>query len=73
MATSWKWGIGHWAWKEDGGIRGWGDGGKEELLSPSSPHLPISPSPSSPSSPSSLSSPSSPPSPSSPSSPHADM
>jgi hypothetical protein len=32
----------HWAWKEDGGIRGWGDGGKEELPSPSSGHLPIS-------------------------------
>ncbi|WP_257210100.1 AMP-binding protein [Nostoc linckia] len=30
--------------KEDGGMRGWGDGG-EELLSPSSPHLPISPPP----------------------------
>ncbi|BAY73662.1 AMP-dependent synthetase and ligase [Nostoc linckia NIES-25] len=31
--------------KEDGGMRGCGDGGKEELLSPSSPHLPISPPP----------------------------
>jgi hypothetical protein len=28
--------------EEDGGIRGWGDWGKEELLSP---HLPTSPSP----------------------------
>ncbi len=32
--------MGNGAWKEDGGIRGWGDGGKEELLSPSSGHLP---------------------------------
>ncbi|MFN6514247.1 MAG: hypothetical protein RMY29_007080 [Nostoc sp. CreGUA01] len=50
-------GMGHWAWKEDGGIRGWGDGGKEELLSPSFGHLPTSPSPHLPTSPSSPSSP----------------
>jgi len=33
-------GTGHG--EKDGEIRGWGDGGKEELLSP---HLPTSPSP----------------------------
>ncbi|MFN6514534.1 MAG: hypothetical protein RMY29_008535 [Nostoc sp. CreGUA01] len=37
--------MGHGAGKEDGEIRGWGDGGKEELLSPSFGHLPISPPP----------------------------
>ncbi|MDF5712106.1 MAG: acyl--CoA ligase [Nostoc sp. S4] len=29
--------------EEDGRIKGWGDGEKEELLAPSSPHLPTSP------------------------------
>ncbi|MFN6515350.1 MAG: hypothetical protein RMY29_012760 [Nostoc sp. CreGUA01] len=48
----WAWGMGHWTEKEDGGIRGWGDGGKEELLSLSFGHLPISPSPYLPTSPS---------------------
>ncbi|MFN6513488.1 MAG: hypothetical protein RMY29_003160 [Nostoc sp. CreGUA01] len=51
-------GGGRGAGEGEGGIRGWGEGGKEELLfphlpTPPSPHLPISPSPHTPSSPSS--------------------